>query len=157
MGAKFTEKETEDLRISMMQMGFRLLKEGGIRAVNIDEITRSCYVAKGTFYNLFKTKAEFLYQVMIFKRQESKNKILDFLGDHGKLSRGGLMPIFIGLPMKIRIFFLIWTNSIFAGWCPSGRPSIWKMKVTTKRQLFISYHSLPARRKTRTGSYSVII
>ncbi|MCR5122328.1 MAG: hypothetical protein K6B74_07900 [Ruminococcus sp.] len=31
-----------------------------------------------------------MYQVMIFKRQESKNKILDFLGDQGKLSRGGL-------------------------------------------------------------------
>ncbi|MCR5141402.1 MAG: TetR/AcrR family transcriptional regulator [Ruminococcus sp.] len=90
MGAKFTEKETEALRISMIQRGFRLLKEGGIRAVNIEEITRSCYVAKGTFYNLFKTKAEFLYQVMIFKRQESKNKIQDFLEEQGKLSRKGL-------------------------------------------------------------------
>ncbi len=90
MGAKFSEEEKATLRIQMIQQGFRALKEGGISAVNIDEITGKCYVAKGTFYNLFESKTEFLYQVMIYKRQESKNKLLDYLNSCGRLSWDGL-------------------------------------------------------------------
>ena len=90
MGAKFSEEEKAKLRIQMIQQGFRALKEGGISAVNIDEITGKCYVAKGTFYNLFESKTEFLYQVMIYKRQESKNKLLDYLNSCGRLSWYGL-------------------------------------------------------------------
>ena len=90
MGARFSEEEKSALRIQMIQQGFRALKEGGIPTVNIDEITGKCYVAKGTFYNLFESKTEFLYQVMIYKRQESKYKILDYLDVNQKLSRDGL-------------------------------------------------------------------
>lgn len=90
MGARFSEEEKETLRIQMIQKGFQALKEGGISAVNIDDITGRCYVAKGTFYNLFESKTEFLYQVMIYKRQESKDKIKEFLSPDGKLSREGL-------------------------------------------------------------------
>lgn len=90
MSAKLTEKEKSALRIQMIQCGFRMLKSGGINTVNIDEITKQCFVSKGTFYNLFESKTEFLYQVMIFKRQESKDKIHDYLSDDGMLSYEGL-------------------------------------------------------------------
>ena len=49
MSAKFTEEDKYNLRIQMIQFGFTLLKEKGLHGVNIDEITRRCYVAKGTF------------------------------------------------------------------------------------------------------------
>lgn len=74
----------------MMQLGFEMLKAGGIRAVNIDVITSKCFVAKGSFYTLFESKTEFLYQIMIHKRQESKNKILEYASEDGFLSREGL-------------------------------------------------------------------
>ncbi|MBR1740995.1 MAG: TetR/AcrR family transcriptional regulator [Lachnospiraceae bacterium] len=90
MSAKFTEKEKEKLRIEMMQLGFVMLKSGGIRNVNIDTITKKCFVAKGSFYTLFENKTEFLYQIMIYKRKESKVKIKEYLSDDGKLSRKGL-------------------------------------------------------------------
>lgn len=94
MSAKFTDEDKEKLRIEMIQLGFRMLKSGGIRSVNIDEITKKCFVAKGSFYNLFESKTEFLYQVMIYKRQESKDKITEYLNKDGKLSRKGLMSYF---------------------------------------------------------------
>ena len=90
MSAKFTDEDKDALRLKMLQLGFRMLKSGGIRSVNIDEITRECFVAKGSFYTLFESKTEFLYQVMIYKRQESKDKMLDYLDSHGKLSWDGL-------------------------------------------------------------------
>ena len=94
MPAKFTDEDKEKLRIEMIQLGFKMLKTGGIRRVNIDEITKKCFVAKGSFYNLFESKTEFLYQVMIYKRQESKDKIKEYLNKDGKLSRKGLMSYF---------------------------------------------------------------
>ena len=94
MSAKFTDEDKEKLRIEMIQLGFKTLKTGGIRGVNIDEITKKCFVAKGSFYNLFESKTEFLYQVMIYKRQESKDKIKEYLNKDGKLSRKGLMSYF---------------------------------------------------------------
>ena len=90
MSSKFSENDKKALRTQMLQCGFHMLKCGGIRQVNIDEITRQCYVAKGTFYNLFESKTEFLYQIMRFKRQESKEKLLFFLSDNQKLTRNGL-------------------------------------------------------------------
>lgn len=94
MSAKFTDEDKEKLRIEMIQLGFKMLKTGGIRSVNIDEITKKCFVAKGSFYNLFESKTEFLYQIMIYKRQESKDKITEYLNKDGKLSRKGLMSYF---------------------------------------------------------------
>lgn len=94
MSAKFTDEDKEKLRIEMIQLGFKMLKIGGIRSVNIDEITKKCFVAKGSFYNLFESKTEFLYQIMIYKRQESKDKITEYLNKDGKLSRKGLRSYF---------------------------------------------------------------
>lgn len=94
MAAKFTDEDKNNLRVQMIQLGFKMLKSGGIHAVNIDEITRKCFVAKGSFYTLFESKTEFLYQIMIYKRQESKDKINEYLSDDGKLSRNGLKAYF---------------------------------------------------------------
>ena len=74
----------------MMQEGFLALKKGGFLAVNIDQITGKCYVAKGTFYHVFESKTEFLYQVMLYKRQEAKDQILAYLDPQQKLSWDGL-------------------------------------------------------------------
>ena len=90
MSAKFTDEEKKKLRTEMIQLGFMMLKSGGIRNVNIDTITKKCYVAKGSFYTLFENKTEFLYQIMIQKRKESKEKIKEYLSGDGMLSRKGL-------------------------------------------------------------------
>jgi AcrR family transcriptional regulator len=94
MSAKFTDEDKEQLRTEMIQLGFKMLKTGGIRNVNIDEITKQCFVAKGSFYTLFESKAEFLYQIMTYKRRESKEKILEYLSEDGFLKRDGLKAYF---------------------------------------------------------------
>ena len=90
MSAKFSENDKAEIRAKMIQYGFRILKSGGIKAVNIEEITRRCYVSKGSFYTLFASKTEFLYQIMLYKRQESKDKIRDYLSEDDTLSYSGL-------------------------------------------------------------------
>ena len=53
MPAIFSEEQKEKLQISLMTTGFELLKKYGYRRMTIDEVTKSCGIAKGTFYHFF--------------------------------------------------------------------------------------------------------
>lgn len=90
MANKFPEEERERLHGQLIDLGFDLLRKGGIKAVNIDRLTERCFIAKGTFYHLFPSKSDFLYSVMRRKRQQTKEKLKDFLGEDGTLSQQGL-------------------------------------------------------------------
>lgn len=84
------EEERRKIKEKLVNLGFDLLRKGGIKAVNIDVLTEQCYIAKGTFYNLFPSKTEFLYAIMRRKREQTREKLKDFLSDNGQLSRQGL-------------------------------------------------------------------
>lgn len=90
MSNKFPEAERERIRERLLDTGFDLLRKGGIRAVNIDVLTEQCFTAKGTFYHIFSSKSDFLYSVMRRKREQTKEKLKDFLNEKGLLSRQGL-------------------------------------------------------------------
>ena len=53
----FTDENRDELRIKLLDKGFKMLKKGGLSAVNIDKLTEDTYIAKGTFYNLFENKS----------------------------------------------------------------------------------------------------
>ena len=53
-----------------------MLKKDGLSAVNIDKLTEETYISKGTFYNLFENKSEFMYHMMIHERNRAKKKLL---------------------------------------------------------------------------------
>lgn len=90
MANKIPEEERESIKEELINLGFSLLRTGGVKAVNIDVLTEKCCIAKGTFYHFFPSKTDFLYDVMRRKREQTKEKLLDFLDSHGKLSRQGL-------------------------------------------------------------------
>lgn len=80
----FNEKERKIIENKMLKEGFTLLKEGGLKNVNIDTITKKCFISKGSFYSFFPNKSEFIYAIMIYKRNEAKKK-LDYFAKKGKL------------------------------------------------------------------------
>lgn len=84
------EDDRKRIKEQLINLGFDLLRKGGIKAVNIDVLTERCCIAKGTFYHLFPNKTEFLYAIMRRKREQTKEKLKDFLSDGGRLSRQGL-------------------------------------------------------------------
>lgn len=90
MSNKFSEEEREKIREQLIDLGFDSLRKGGIKAVNIDDLTEQCFIAKGTFYHIFPSKSDFLYSVMRRKRQQTKEKLNDFLDENGMLSQPGL-------------------------------------------------------------------
>ncbi len=86
----FTDENRDELRIKLLDKGFKMLKKGGLSAVNIDKLTEDTYIAKGTFYNLFENKSEFMYHMMIHERNRAKEKLLFYLNNSGKLTRDSL-------------------------------------------------------------------
>ncbi len=86
----FTEQNKDELRLQLLDKGFQMLKGNGLSSVNIDNLTAETYIAKGTFYNLFENKSEFMYHMMIHERTRAKDKLLSFLNDSGKLTRDSL-------------------------------------------------------------------
>lgn len=90
MSNSFTQEERTHIRKKLIEEGFQRLKAGGIKAVNIEELTNSCYVSKGTFFNLFSNKTEYLYQMMREKRSQTKEKLLEYLDEEEKLTYEGL-------------------------------------------------------------------
>ncbi len=92
----FSPETRKSIESRMIEEGFSLLKEGGLKNIRIDETARKCGIAKGSFYSFFETKAEFIYRIMISKREEAKQKLEDYL-ENGKLSFDGLYQYLLWL------------------------------------------------------------
>jgi len=86
----FTDENRDEIRKKLLDKGFKMLKKGGLSAVNIDKLTEETYIAKGTFYNLFENKSEFMYHMMIHERNRAKEKLLSYLNDSCKLTKDSL-------------------------------------------------------------------
>ena len=86
----FTDENRDEIRKKLLNKGFKMLKKGGLSAVNIDKLTEEAYIAKGTFYNLFENKSEFMYHMMIHERNRAKEKLFSYLNSSGKLTRDSL-------------------------------------------------------------------
>ena len=87
MPAIFSEQQKEKLREQLLITGFELLKQFGYRKMTIDDITKKCAIAKGTFYRFFKSKEDFIYELMIYERDKEKQALLDALDEEGHLSQ----------------------------------------------------------------------
>lgn len=86
----FTEPEKEELKRKLLETGFCALKKQGLAKLRIEDITRDCFIAKGTFYSFFESKSEYLYQISLYERQRCKDKLKLYLNSQGKLSADGL-------------------------------------------------------------------
>lgn len=86
----FTEENRNELRLKLLDKGFNMLKKSGLPGVNIDTLTKETYIAKGTFYNLFANKSEFMYHMMIHERNRAKDRLLSYPGNSGKLTKDSL-------------------------------------------------------------------
>ena len=86
----FTKENKEELKTKLLDDGFIMLKKNGLSNVNIDKLTKDNYIAKGTFFNLFENKNEYIYHMMIHKREHAKNILISYLNSNNKLTSTNL-------------------------------------------------------------------
>ena len=81
----FDEETREDIRSQMLDNGFSLIKRFGLKKTTIEDVTRASGVAKGTFYNFFKTKEEFVYQIVVYKRRLVKARYTEMVSENNNI------------------------------------------------------------------------
>ena len=60
MPSIFSKEDKERIRMQLLAEGRKMMLERGITKMNIDELTESAGIAKGTFYN-FSLPSRILY------------------------------------------------------------------------------------------------
>lgn len=83
----FDEARREALRIKILENGFDLIKKYGLKKTSISDIAKISGIATGTFYNFFKTKEDFVYQIVIYKRNAVKKKMSLLFEQKEKVNR----------------------------------------------------------------------
>ena len=73
----FTQEEKDELRIKMLDAGFPLLKEYGMTHTSISKITKAASIGVSTFYNFWKTKEEYMTDLIHYHRTKMLPLILD--------------------------------------------------------------------------------
>ncbi|MCR5104598.1 MAG: TetR/AcrR family transcriptional regulator [Eubacterium sp.] len=107
----FTEDNRLSLKTELLDIGFIMLKNGGLSSVNIDKLTADAYIAKGTFYNLFINKSEYMYHMMMHERNRAKEKLVSYLNDNGKLTKDSLKGYLMWLSSENPNVFAYLTES----------------------------------------------
>ena len=76
----FTENEKEQLRLTMLEAGFPLIKEYGMTHTTISKITEAADIAKGTFYHFWKNKEEYMADLIMYRRMVMIPQLVDNIG-----------------------------------------------------------------------------
>lgn len=66
----FNEKSRNDIRYKLLVNGFHSIKHKGYKKTSIEEIAKQSGIAKGTFYNFFQSKENFVIEIILNKNNE---------------------------------------------------------------------------------------
>ena len=82
----FDKMGRDKVRIQLLETGFELIKQHGMKKTSVSEIAKKTGIATGTFYNFFPSKEEFIYQLVVYKRQSVKEAFEELTAE-GKADR----------------------------------------------------------------------
>lgn len=72
----FKEEEKEEIRERLLDAGFPLLKEHGLIHMSIPKIASAAGIGTGTFYRFFKSKEEYLCQMILRRRKRLLDEVI---------------------------------------------------------------------------------
>lgn len=71
----------DKVREQLLETGFQLIKQYGLKKTSVADISKKAGIATGTFYNFFQSKEEFVYQLVLYKRSFIKNSFQEITAD----------------------------------------------------------------------------
>lgn len=85
MPANFTDKEREKIRQDLIEAGFQMCREYGIKGMTVSKLAESCRIAKGTFYHFFASKEEFVLALFESENRRDMQELAELMKDRDKL------------------------------------------------------------------------
>jgi AcrR family transcriptional regulator len=81
----FTEEQRKAMRKKLINIGFKIFSEFGIRKTRVEDITRKAGIAKGTFYSFFPSK-EALFMAALDTLESESRPLLNAVLNNKTLS-----------------------------------------------------------------------
>lgn len=72
----FNENDRKIIKENLMKYGLEALENGGYKSASIELIAKQAGIAKGTFYNFFRSKEHFFLEIMLSIRDKNRNDLL---------------------------------------------------------------------------------
>lgn len=82
----FDLQEREETRIKMLDAGFQLIKSFGMTHASVNKVTQAVGLGKSTFYNFFPSKEMFVYEIILFQRDQMKQEFMTLLEGREQIS-----------------------------------------------------------------------
>ena len=79
MPKTFSNHEREAIKTAMRNTMLELLKKKSIRQITVDDIAKGANIAKGSFYSFYKTREEFLWEIMKMNERAMYDKVAQIL------------------------------------------------------------------------------
>ena len=95
MPRKFTDSEKEYLTKTIHSKGKELYLRYGIKKTSIDEIVRNVGIAKGSFYNFYKTKEDLFFDIYSKENELLEKQFHEFLSGKTKDIKNGLKDFLV--------------------------------------------------------------
>ncbi len=83
----FNDEKRKQVRINLLENGFENIKRFGMKRTSIEEVAKASGIAKGTFYNFFPSKEEFIASIIQYKREVFKREIMALISEEGGLTK----------------------------------------------------------------------
>ena len=83
MPAIFNDEKRKQVRIKLLENGFEHIKHFGLKRTSIEDVAKDSGIAKGTFYNFFPSKEEFVASIISYKREAYKQEIKVLVSESG--------------------------------------------------------------------------
>lgn len=83
----FSDEEKEQIRLQMLHAGLPLLREKGMIHMSITTLTETVGIGKSTFYSFYKSKEEFVEDMLKFQRKGILERLKCGLKGNEKYSR----------------------------------------------------------------------
>lgn len=81
----FNETNYDKYKVLLLESGLELAKQGGLKSITLENVTKRVGMAKGTFYTFFPSKEEFIYQISVYNREKAKNYYSELVEKYGLL------------------------------------------------------------------------
>lgn len=82
---KFDWQEREEIRVQMLEAGYELIRQYGMKHTSVERVTAAVGLGKSTFYNFFSSKERFVYEIIVYLRTQMIEYFEQLLAGRDKL------------------------------------------------------------------------
>ena len=96
MAGGFSDKEREEIRQKLLDSGYELSTDIGLKKMTVAMIARSAGIAVGTFYNFYASKEEFVIAIIRDTEMRFENEMAKHFSKDGTISLKKFLEVFRG-------------------------------------------------------------